>query len=38
MTKIMNQFEEEYFSPINNNFDNFLNCLKDLTAAKEAYQ
>lgn len=36
--KIMDKFEQEYFSPINNNFDDFMQCLKDLTAGREAYQ
>ncbi|WP_150464730.1 MarR family transcriptional regulator [Francisella sp. XLW-1] len=31
-TKIMDKFEQEYFLPINNNFDDFMQCLKDLTA------
>lgn len=30
-TKIMDKFEQEYFLPINNNFDDFMQCLKDLT-------
>jgi hypothetical protein len=34
----MDKFEEEYFSPINNNFDDFMQRLKDLTAGREAYQ
>ena len=37
-TKIMDKFEEEYFSPINSDFDDFMQCLKDLTAGREAYQ
>ena len=31
-TKIMDTFEQEYFLPINNNFDDLMQCLKDLTA------
>ncbi len=36
--KIMDKFEQEYFFPINNDFDDFLQCLKDLTAGRKAYQ
>lgn len=30
-TKIMDKFEQEYFMPINNNFDDFMQYLKNLT-------
>ena len=36
--KIMGKFDQEYFLPINNNCDDFMQCLKDLTAGREAYQ
>lgn len=36
--KIMENFEKEYFAPLNSNFDGFLQCLKDLTAGRKVYQ
>lgn len=35
---IMTEFENNYFTTIDKNFEEFLQCLKDLTASREAYR